>query len=125
SRDFRRVMRSGRRRASQDLVVLTCRRDGRSGQGEALDSDSTRGSRRLGITASRKVGDAVRRNRFKRRVREWFRRNREELPPSLDLVVIARRSGAQLDSRELDDRLRSLLGLQRAEGRADGDGRSR
>jgi RNase P protein component len=62
---------------------------------------------RLGITASRKVGNAVRRNRFKRRVREWFRRRRSELDPSVDLVVIARKSGAGLEMAELDRQLQS------------------
>jgi ribonuclease P protein component len=44
---------------------------------------------RLGITASRKVGGAVARNRAKRLVREAFRRNKERLPPRTDLVIIA------------------------------------
>jgi ribonuclease P protein component len=61
------------------------------------------------------VGNAVRRNRFKRRVREWFRRRRLDLDPPVDLVVIARRSGAALEMAELDQRLSGLLELD-AEG---------
>jgi ribonuclease P protein component len=45
---------------------------------------------RLGITTSRKVGNAVRRNRAKRLVREAFRRNKAVLPAGIDLVVIAK-----------------------------------
>ena len=48
------------------------------------------GDARLGITVTRKVGRAVRRNRIKRLVREWFRQYRERLG-SHDVVVIARR----------------------------------
>jgi ribonuclease P protein component len=48
--------------------------------------------RRLGITASRRVGNAVQRNRAKRVVREAFRQLREELPAGLDLVVIVRQA---------------------------------
>jgi len=48
------------------------------------------GSTRLGITVTRKVGNAVRRNRIKRLVREWFRGRAGELGPC-DLVVVAKR----------------------------------
>jgi ribonuclease P protein component len=44
---------------------------------------------RLGVVASRRVGNAVIRNRGKRRVREWFR-NHDALPEGADLVVILR-----------------------------------
>lgn len=45
---------------------------------------------RLGITVSRKVGNAVVRTRTKRLVREAFRSTRELWASDLDLVVIAR-----------------------------------
>jgi ribonuclease P protein component len=45
---------------------------------------------RLGLSVSRKVGNAVVRNRWKRRLREAFRLNREALPQGVDLVVIPR-----------------------------------
>jgi ribonuclease P protein component len=53
-------------------------------------------SPRLGITASRKVGNAVMRNRVKRRIREWFRRDGQSVLAGLDLVVIARPVAAAL-----------------------------
>ncbi len=45
---------------------------------------------RLGLSVSRKVGGAVRRNRWKRLLREAFRLERPKLPPGVDLVVIPR-----------------------------------
>jgi ribonuclease P protein component len=52
-------------------------------------------SARLGITVSRKVGNAVVRNRVKRWVRESGRRSwLHEVPPGLDVVVVARPSAA-------------------------------
>ena len=57
---------------------------------------SSDGRARLGITASRKVGNAVTRNRVKRRIREWFRRGGRDLLAGLDVVVIARASAARL-----------------------------
>ena len=54
---------------------------------------------RLGMVVSRKYGGAVRRNRFKRLMREAFRLSRSELPVGLDLVVIPRRgAAAELDA---------------------------
>jgi ribonuclease P protein component len=56
---------------------------------------------RLGITASRRVGNAVVRNQIKRRVREWFRRCGQSLLPGLDVVVIARASAAGLRGSDM------------------------
>jgi len=111
SRDFRRVMRSGTRRAHRDLVVFATKDRVIPSYPGGLGVVGAESSR-IGITASRKVGNAVVRNRFKRCVRDWFRTHRDELPPGLDLLVIARRSGARLDSATLDQRLRHLLDLE-------------
>lgn len=50
------------------------------------------GPRRLGVVASRKVGNAVKRSRAKRVFREIFRLNQELLPSSTDLMIIVRSS---------------------------------
>lgn len=49
---------------------------------------------RLGLTVSSKVGNAVVRNRVRRKLRELFRTRRSELPKGLDMVLIARNSAA-------------------------------
>ena len=63
------------------------------------------GRARLGITASRKVGSAVVRNRVKRRIREWFRRAGQARLVGLDVVVIARASAARLEGQGTFDEL--------------------
>ena len=50
---------------------------------------------RLGITATKKFGHAVARNRIKRVVREIFRKNRDNTAPPVDLVV-----NVKMDARE-------------------------
>jgi len=66
------------------------------------------GQSRLGITASRRVGNAVARNRVKRRVREWFRRARTDWD-SRDVVVIARHPATLLAFDELSRQLSGLV----------------
>ena len=74
--EFRQTERGGRRVAGRYLVVY----------GRLND----RACSRLGITASRRVGNAIRRNRWKRRIREVFRRNKESVPAGFDFVVIVK-----------------------------------
>jgi ribonuclease P protein component len=62
-----------------------------------LSRENGSGHSRLGLTVSRKVGDAVARNRIKRLLREAFRRLKTEIQPSLDVVIIARRGAVALD----------------------------
>jgi ribonuclease P protein component len=52
------------------------------------------GHARLGLVVSRRVGNAVQRNRWKRCLREAFRTSREQLPP-LDLVVLPKGAAPQ------------------------------
>jgi ribonuclease P protein component len=62
------------------------------------------GYARLGITASKKIGCAVIRNRFKRCMREMFRTRRSLLPP-VDLNIIARREYVSMDFNSLQQEL--------------------
>ncbi|MEI7816733.1 MAG: ribonuclease P protein component [Desulfuromonadales bacterium] len=68
---------------------------------------------RLGITASKKIGCAVVRNRVKRYLREFFRHNRDRMA-AMDINVIARRESALMEYpdfvRELNKAFR-IIGM--------------
>ena len=58
---------------------------------------------RVGVVASTAaVGDAVRRNRAKRRLREVFRRHQALVPPGQDVLLVARRALSRLEYREIE-----------------------
>lgn len=63
---------------------------------------------RLGIVATKKIGNAVARNRGKRVVREAFRRN-QHLFPNLDIVVILKQGIDIVSQVEIDKELLSIL----------------
>lgn len=64
---------------------------------------------RLGITVSKKVGNAVCRNRIKRFVREFFRHN-QELFFSADYNIIARSGAGHLEYAAVCQELANALG---------------
>jgi len=103
--DFVASSEFGERRTTRFFIVLL--RDRKDG-----------GPTRLGITVTRKVGGAVRRNRIKRLAREWFRSRIREFG-SCDLVLIAKRDMPQLlrlaDVREDLDRRLALPGAAQAQ----------
>jgi len=56
---------------------------------------------KIGLTVSRKYGNAVERNFFKRRMRELFRSNRPDLPFSIQVNILPLQSGKLASFDEL------------------------
>jgi len=94
ARDFSCAVRTGKRGTSKSFVVVIAPR------AKSISTKSDEKRTRLGITVSRRVGNAVIRNRVKRCIREWFRQRREGLPDGSDIVVIARQAAQDLSGRE-------------------------
>jgi ribonuclease P protein component len=74
--EFRRVFEARRSASDERIIVYVLENQ--------LDFP------RLGLSVSRKVGNAVARNRWKRLLREAFRLSVAKLPAGYDLVVVPR-----------------------------------
>lgn len=87
SSDYRRIMRRGVSFRTPHFRIRMLK--------------SPVGMTRLGISAGKKAGKACARNRIKRRLKEYFRLNRDRFPPETDVVFIALAGASTADTRQL------------------------
>jgi ribonuclease P protein component len=98
SAEFLRLQRRGVRYQSPHFVLYLGK----------LQDDPDRA--RLGVTVSRRIGNAVVRNRVKRRIRESFRLElRAMIPAGVSIVVIARAGAGSLASTSIRSELSASL----------------
>ena len=95
STDFKRVRRSGKSYA-HPLVVLIC-----------LTNDLEKS--RLGVAAGRSVGNAVHRNRAKRRLREIIRPLIPMVEPGWDIILLARKNCSTSSFKDIESGVLSLF----------------
>ncbi|MDY6854169.1 MAG: ribonuclease P protein component [Thermodesulfobacteriota bacterium] len=94
---------------SQFLETLRKGKEFHTGKFTIIVSPNNMGKNRLGVTVSRKIGNAVKRNRVKRLVREFFRLNKAQIPCCHDIVFIAKKGADSLDYFSLYDELKIFL----------------
>ena len=95
NRDFQRIYRRGRSFVSPSLVTY------------ALKNKNN--NLRIGITTSKKVGKAVRRNRSRRVIRAAFSNIGAGLEAPYDLIFVARTRTAYVKSQEVERHMREHL----------------
>lgn len=94
-RDFLKLKRCGKAIHAHNFIVVL--------------GDGQQPATRIGITVTKRVGNAVTRNRIKRIVRDYFRLNKQTLPGTLDINVIAKDRAAQRHPSELRSDLNHLF----------------
>ena len=91
--EFELIYKTGFKRSGRLMTMFTREREA--------------GPARLGIAATRKMGDAVERNRAKRLVRELFRHNKPVA--AVDVVVVPRREMLDAAYVRIEAEFRALL----------------
>ncbi|WLR50863.1 ribonuclease P protein component [Bacillus tianshenii] len=84
NKEFQKVFKKGKSTANRQFVIYVLKR----GDLEHF---------RIGLSVSKKVGNAVVRNRIKRYVRQAFLELKEDVHDQNDYVIIARNQAADLD----------------------------
>jgi ribonuclease P protein component len=97
NKDFRNVYENGKSYADKYLVMYVL--------------ENNKNINRLGISASKKVGNSVVRHRFARLVRESYRLHENIFNSGLDIVVVARKSAASVGFFEIENALLHLSKL--------------
>jgi len=92
---YRIIYEQGVRRSSRFFTIVAC--------------GNSNGVKRLGITVTKKTGNAVFRNRTKRLIREFFRRNKNLFPAEHDVVVMAKKNTPPLTYQETERELTELF----------------
>ncbi len=95
--DFQNVYRNGKSYANKYLVMYVL--------------ENNKEINRLGISASKKVGNSVVRHRFARLVRESYRLHENIFNSGLDIVVVARKEASSVGYCEIESALLHLSKL--------------
>jgi len=93
--DFRAVYKMGKSYADRLLVMYVC--------------DNNLDRNRIGISASKKIGNSVTRHRMVRLLREAFRLNNEGVEKGYDIVVVVREAAADEGYHSISESYTKLL----------------
>ncbi|SOC43894.1 ribonuclease P protein component [Salinicoccus kekensis] len=93
--DFKLVFKKGKSYANRQFVVY-------------LGDHPEVAHLRLGISVSKRLGNAVKRNKIKRRIRAFFQQHKDELKPK-EYIVIARNPVSDMDYHQMEKSLLHVL----------------
>lgn len=94
--DFQKVFKKGKSFANRQFVVYFYQKEGQA-------------EYRVGLSVSKKLGNAVVRNQIKRYIRQSIHELKDELQPNMDYVIIARHPAATMNFHEVKQSLQHVL----------------
>lgn len=108
--DYQRVYKESRKQFSASMTYFFYLRSSES----VTISGSRIGGPRIGLTAGRVLGNAVERNRIKRRMREAVRLNLDHLQSDVDVVLHPRKSVLAMEFAKLANEVGRVFSLVEA-----------
>lgn len=108
--DYQRVYKESRKQFSASMTYFFYLRSSES----VTISGSRIGGPRIGLTAGRVLGNAVERNRIKRRMREAVRLNLDHLQSDVDVVLHPRKSVLAMEFAKLANEVGRVFALVEA-----------
>jgi len=94
-KDFVNLNRLGKRFHTKHFLVII--------------KENNTDKRRLGVTVTKKTGNAVKRNRVKRLLREYFRLNKNRFSIGYDTVIIGKKNSFLLNYTETKEELGEII----------------
>lgn len=94
--DFSRIYRGGKSFANGQFVVYWSKQP----SAEPF---------RLGVSASKKIGNAVVRNRMRRMIKEIVRHQANRIAPKTDLILIVRKPATMMKMKEMEKSVLHVL----------------
>jgi len=99
--DFQRIFQEGKSVANRQFIVYKL-------------ENSEIPHFRIGLSVSKKIGNAVMRNRIKRLIRQVFHELESQINPNYDYIIIARKPVAEMDYKEVKKSLIHVLKIAKS-----------
>ncbi|WP_144461601.1 ribonuclease P protein component [Siminovitchia fortis] len=96
--EFQIVFKKGKSVANRQFIIYMLEKEGQA-------------HFRIGLSVSKKIGNAVTRNRVKRYIRQVFHELEEQVSHNKDFVIIARKPAAEMDYHSVKKSLEHVLRL--------------
>ncbi|MGE8204775.1 ribonuclease P protein component [Heyndrickxia sp. NPDC080065] len=94
--EFQHVFKKGKSFANRQFVIYVLKK---------RDQENFR----IGLSVSKKIGNAVKRNEIKRYLRQCFTELKENIDKGNDYVIIARKPAAEMNFHEVKSSLQHVL----------------
>lgn len=101
NKEFQEAFKKGKSFANRQFVVYSLKKPGQE-------------HFRIGLSVSKKLGNAVTRNQIKRYIRQVFLELEEELSNEYDYIIIARKPASEMNFFEIKSSLVHVLKLSKA-----------